>query len=92
MGLPSFITYVVLQGTENADDKDIFADLDRRVNVVATTEPTTYINADLDYSGVCTDPIKFWSDKYGDRLLALHLTLFLRQVSFILSTALVLHS
>lgn len=49
------------------DDDDIFADLDRRVNVVATTEPTAYINADPDYSGACADPIKFWSDKHGDR-------------------------
>ncbi len=92
MGLPFFITYVVLQGTENADDKDIFVDLDRRVNIVATTEPTAYINANPDYSGVCTDPIKFGRTSTVIVLLALHSTLFLRQVSFRLSTALVLHS
>ncbi len=54
-------------GADNDDDDDIFADLDRRVNVVATTEPTAYINADSDHSGACTDPIRFWSENDRDR-------------------------
>lgn len=57
-----------MQGTTSVDvnNNNIFADLDRRVNIVATTEPSVYISADPDYSGASTDPIKFWSDKCGD--------------------------
>ncbi len=62
------IVLLFLKGSENNDeDDDIFADLDRRTNIVATTEPTTYINADPDHSGVCSDPIRFWSDNDRDR-------------------------
>ncbi len=68
------VIHCFAQGTDNgADNEDIFADLDRRVNVVATTEPNAYINADPDYSGACVDPIKFWSDKCGDRFARLAL-------------------
>ncbi len=55
-----------MQGTGD-NNNNIFADLDRRVNVVATIEPTAYINVDSDHSGTCTDPIRFWLDNDCDR-------------------------